>query len=188
MSASHEYRVQYLPAESDTGMFGGNSNWRGPIWMPMNVLLIRALLQFYMYYGNAFTVECPTGSGNRMNLFEVAREIGARLTRGMTVGSRRFWLVCAMLGGLLPGSGVLAQQRATTPAAVQSQPTPAADALGRDTPRGTLLGIHERRQGGPQRTGAAVSQHQGGRPGRPSSWLTSSLSSSTAASLRASPS
>jgi hypothetical protein len=78
---SQEYRVQYLPAESDTGMFGGNSNWRGPIWMPMNVLLIRALLQFYMYYGNAFTVECPTGSGNRMNLFEVAREISARLTR-----------------------------------------------------------------------------------------------------------
>jgi hypothetical protein len=75
------YGVEYLPAESDSGMFGGNSNWRGPIWMPMNVLLIRALLQFYMYYGNAFTVECPTGSGHRMNLFEVAREIATRLTR-----------------------------------------------------------------------------------------------------------
>src|SRR5262249_48906401 len=58
---NREYRVNYLPAESDTGMFGGNSNWRGPIWMPINVLLIRALLQFYMYYGNSFTVECPTG-------------------------------------------------------------------------------------------------------------------------------
>ena len=76
-----EYRVDYLPAESDTGMFGGNSNWRGPIWMPVNGLIIRALLQFYLYYGDNFKVECPTGSGKMMNLFEVAREIGARLTR-----------------------------------------------------------------------------------------------------------
>jgi len=75
------HRVDYLPAESDSGMFGGNSNWRGPIWMPMNVLIIRALLQFYMYYGNGFTVECPVRSGRRMNLFEVAHEIGARLLR-----------------------------------------------------------------------------------------------------------
>ena len=56
-----------------SAMFGGNSNWRGPIWMPMNVLLIRALLQFYLYYGDTFTIECPTGSGHTMNLFEVAR-------------------------------------------------------------------------------------------------------------------
>jgi Glycosyl hydrolase family 63 C-terminal domain len=76
-----EYRVDYLPAESDTGMFGGNSNWRGPIWMPVNVLLIRALLQYYVYYGDNFKIECPTGSGNSMNLFEVAREIANRLTR-----------------------------------------------------------------------------------------------------------
>jgi hypothetical protein len=76
-----EYRVDYLPAESNTGMFGGNSNWRGPIWMPVNVLLIRALLNFYLYYGNDFTVECPTGSGKVMNLFEVAKEISDRLTR-----------------------------------------------------------------------------------------------------------
>jgi mannosylglycerate hydrolase MGH1-like protein len=76
-----EYRVDYLPAESNTGMFGGNSNWRGPIWMPVNALIIRALLQFYLYYGDNFKVECPTGSGKMMNLFEVAREIGARLTR-----------------------------------------------------------------------------------------------------------
>ena len=75
-----EYRVKYLPAESDNGMFGGNSNWRGPVWMPMNVLLIRGLLQFYLYYGDNFRMECPTGSGNLMNLFEVAREISDRLT------------------------------------------------------------------------------------------------------------
>jgi Mannosylglycerate hydrolase MGH1-like glycoside hydrolase domain len=80
-TGGQEYRVTYLPAESDTGMFGGNSNWRGPIWMPVNVLLIRALLSFYLYYGDEFRVECPTGSGNRMNLFEVAREIAQRLTR-----------------------------------------------------------------------------------------------------------
>jgi len=76
-----EYRVNYLPAESDTGMFGGNSNWRGPIWMPVNALLIRALLSFYLYYGDNFKIECPTGSGNLMNLFEVAHEIANRLTR-----------------------------------------------------------------------------------------------------------
>jgi hypothetical protein len=75
-----EYRVNYLPAESDTGMFGGNSNWRGPVWMPVNALLIRALGSFYLYYGDNFKIECPTGSGNRMNLFEVAREIARRLT------------------------------------------------------------------------------------------------------------
>jgi len=73
--------VQYLPAESNTGMFGGNSNWRGPIWMPVNGLLIRALLNLYVFYGDDFKVECPTGSGNYMNLYEVANEIGRRLTR-----------------------------------------------------------------------------------------------------------
>jgi hypothetical protein len=62
-------------------MFGGNSNWRGPIWMPMNALLIRALLNYYTFYGDSFKVECPTGSGRMMNLFGVAEEIGARLTR-----------------------------------------------------------------------------------------------------------
>jgi len=76
-----EYRVDYLPAESNTGMCGGNSNWRGPIWMPVNVMLIRALLQFYLFYGDNFKVECPTGSGNRMNLFEVTKEISNRLQR-----------------------------------------------------------------------------------------------------------
>ena len=76
-----DYRVQYLPAESDNGMFGGNSNWRGPIWMPMNVLIIRALLQFYLYYGDTFTIECPIGSGRSMHLFDVAKELTARITR-----------------------------------------------------------------------------------------------------------
>ncbi|MFD3925032.1 glucosidase [Streptomyces sp. NPDC058614] len=74
------YGVGYLPAESDSGMFGGNSNWRGPVWFPVNVLLIRALLNLHAYHGDQFTVECPTGSGRRMNLYEVAREISDRLT------------------------------------------------------------------------------------------------------------
>jgi hypothetical protein len=74
-----EYKVQYLPAESNTSMFGGNSNWRGPVWMPVNALIIRALLNLYNFYGDGFTVECPTGSGHRMTLFEVAREIAGRL-------------------------------------------------------------------------------------------------------------
>jgi hypothetical protein len=78
---SAEYRAGYLPAESDSGMFGGNSNWRGPIWMPVNVLLIRALMQMFSYYGDDFKIECPTGSGKQMNLFEVAREISNRLAR-----------------------------------------------------------------------------------------------------------
>jgi hypothetical protein len=78
-ASGQEYRVSYLPAESDTGMFGGNSNWRGPIWMPVNALIIRALLQYHLYYGDAFTVECPTGSGQQMNLYQVAEEIGRRL-------------------------------------------------------------------------------------------------------------
>jgi hypothetical protein len=76
---NQEYRVSYLPAESDTGMFGGNSNWRGPIWMPVNALIIRALLMYYSYYGNDFTVECPTGSGRQMNLYQVAEELSRRL-------------------------------------------------------------------------------------------------------------
>jgi hypothetical protein len=76
-----EYRVDYLPAESNTGMFGGNSNWRGPVWMPVNVILVRALLNYYAYYGDGFKVECPTGSGKMMNLFQVAKEISDRLER-----------------------------------------------------------------------------------------------------------
>jgi hypothetical protein len=74
-----EHRVEYLPAESNNGMFGGNSNWRGPVWMPVNALIVRGLLNFYTFYGDDFTVECPTGSGTRMTLYEVAREITNRL-------------------------------------------------------------------------------------------------------------
>ena len=76
-----EYKVQYLPAESNTGMFGGNSNWRGPIWMPVNGLIIRGLLQMYPFYGPDFKVECPTGSGKYLTLFEVAKELGERLSK-----------------------------------------------------------------------------------------------------------
>jgi hypothetical protein len=74
-----EYKVQYLPGESNTGMFGGNSNWRGPVWMPINALLIRALLNLYSFYGEDFKIQCPTGSGHYMTLFEVARELSRRL-------------------------------------------------------------------------------------------------------------
>jgi hypothetical protein len=74
-----EFKVQYLPGESNTGMFGGNSNWRGPVWMPINALIIRALLNLYSFYGTEFKVQCPTGSGQYMTLFEVAQEISRRL-------------------------------------------------------------------------------------------------------------
>jgi len=99
-AGSQEYRVSYLPAESDSGIFGGNSNWRGPIWMPVNALIIRALLQYYIYYGNRFTIECPTGSGRQMTLYQVAEEIARRLSniflkddhgrRPVYGGSRKF--------------------------------------------------------------------------------------------------
>ncbi len=73
------YEVRYLPGESDSGMFGGNSNWRGPVWFPVNYLILRGLLHLYAYYGDGFTVECPTGSGRQCTLFEVAEELGRRL-------------------------------------------------------------------------------------------------------------
>ncbi len=75
-----EHKVQYLPAESNTGMFGGNSNWRGPVWMPVNVLLIRGLLSLYQFYGEDFKVECPTGSGKYMTLFEVSKDLARRVS------------------------------------------------------------------------------------------------------------
>jgi hypothetical protein len=74
-----EYKVDYLPAESNTGMFGGNSNWRGPVWMPVNMLIVRSLLNLYAFFGDDFKIQCPTGSGNYMTLFEVAKEIQRRL-------------------------------------------------------------------------------------------------------------
>jgi hypothetical protein len=75
----NEYRVDYEPAESSTGLFGGNSNWRGPIWAPVNILLIRGLVTLYDYYGDEFTVECPSGSGRQMTLGQVAEELSHRL-------------------------------------------------------------------------------------------------------------
>ena len=78
------YEVRYLPAESDTGMFGGNSNWRGPVWFPMNLVILRGLAQLHRYYGDGFKIECPTGSGRELNLGEVATEIASRLTRTFT--------------------------------------------------------------------------------------------------------
>ena len=74
-----EYKVQYLPAESDTGMFGGNSNWRGPVWMPVNFLLVRSLLNLYQFYGDDFKAECPKGSGKYLTLFDIAKEITHRI-------------------------------------------------------------------------------------------------------------
>ncbi len=95
-----EHRVEYAPGESPTGLFGGNSNWRGPVWMPMNYLLIEALERYHHFYGDALTVECPTGSGRYLTLLEVARELGRRLTalflpdaggvRPALAGDRRF--------------------------------------------------------------------------------------------------
>ena len=79
-----EYNVHYLPAESDTGMFGGNSNWRGPVWFPMNLVILRGLAQLHRYYGDRLKVECPTGSGQEMNLLEVATEVGTRLATTFT--------------------------------------------------------------------------------------------------------
>jgi hypothetical protein len=79
-----EYDVHYLPAESDTGMFGGNSNWRGPVWFPMNLVILRGLMQLHRYYGDRLKVECPTGSGKEMNLLEVGAEIATRLATTFT--------------------------------------------------------------------------------------------------------
>lgn len=85
---NEEFKVQYLPAESNTGMFGGNSNWRGPVWMPVNILIVRALLNLYQFYGDEFKVQCPTGSGQHMTLFEVAKEIARRLTNTFLQNSK----------------------------------------------------------------------------------------------------
>jgi hypothetical protein len=75
-----EHRVDYEPGESATGLFGGNSNWRGPVWFPVNYLLVESLQKFYHYLGDNFTVEFPTGSGKMMNLWEVAGELSRRMT------------------------------------------------------------------------------------------------------------
>jgi hypothetical protein len=80
-AGGQEYRVGYVPGDSDSGMFGGNSDWRGPIWMPMQLMRIRALVNQYAHLGNHFTVECPVGSGRQLNLLEVGQEIARRLSR-----------------------------------------------------------------------------------------------------------
>jgi hypothetical protein len=79
-AGGREYRVDYVPGESDSGVFGGNSNWRGPVWFPLNFLLVEALERYHHFYGDDFRVECPTGSGRLMNLREVAAEISRRLS------------------------------------------------------------------------------------------------------------
>ena len=79
--SGQEFRVDYVPGESRTDFFGGNSNWRGPIWFPVNYLLIEALERYHYFYGDSLRVECPTGSGQRMNLAEVAQDLSARLAR-----------------------------------------------------------------------------------------------------------
>jgi hypothetical protein len=77
----NDHRVDYEPAESSTGLFGGNSNWRGPIWFPINFLLIESLQKFHYFYGDGISVELPTGSGQRASLWDAAAEISRRLTR-----------------------------------------------------------------------------------------------------------
>ena len=76
-----QYQVDYEPAESTSGLFGGNSNWRGPIWFPINFLIVEALQKFHHYLGDDYRVECPTGSGQMMTLWEVEQEISRRLSR-----------------------------------------------------------------------------------------------------------
>ena len=82
-----DYSIGYEPAESETGLFGGNSNWRGPVWFPINYLIIESLQKFHYYFGDNFKVECPTGSGKMMNLWEVSAEISRRLSRIFLRGS-----------------------------------------------------------------------------------------------------
>ena len=80
-AGGYHFEVKYCPAESDNRLFGGNSNWRGPIWFPMNYMLVRALQEFYDYYGDTFKVECPTGSGKMLTLGQVAQDLSRRLIR-----------------------------------------------------------------------------------------------------------
>jgi len=92
-SEDQEFTVAYLPAESDSRLFGGNSNWRGPIWFPVNYMIVRSLHEFSLYFGDDYKVECPTGSGQMLTLDEVAREIARRLSsiflRDESHGGRR---------------------------------------------------------------------------------------------------
>jgi glycogen debranching enzyme len=85
-AGGQRFSVDYVPGESTTGIFGGNSNWRGPVWFPINYLLIEALERYDHFYGDTLTVECPTGSGRRMNLSDVARELERRLASAFLTG------------------------------------------------------------------------------------------------------
>jgi hypothetical protein len=89
-----EYRICYEPGESERRMYGGNSNWRGPVWFPVNMLLVESLRVFHSYYGDDFTVECPVGSGRQVSLAQVADELAARLAKLFLPGEdgrRAFW-------------------------------------------------------------------------------------------------
>jgi hypothetical protein len=83
---NREYRVAYEPAESRTELFGGNSNWSGPIWFPVNYLIIELFQKFHWYLGDSFRVECPTGSGRSMDLWQVSLELERRFTRIFLLG------------------------------------------------------------------------------------------------------
>ncbi|MEZ4707755.1 MAG: hypothetical protein R3A44_11140 [Caldilineaceae bacterium] len=82
--AGQHHEVRYWPAEAQSGLFGGNSNWRGPVWFPINYLIIEALQRYYQYYGATLKVECPTGSGRMLTLADVAQELARRMTRLFT--------------------------------------------------------------------------------------------------------
>ena len=99
------FSIQYLPGESDSRLFGGNSNWRGPVWLPINYLLVRALQEFHRYYGNEFQVECPVGSGAMLDLAQVAHEIARRLARLSLRGPDGQRPVMAAYPGLLSQAG-----------------------------------------------------------------------------------
>ena len=146
------FGVGYLPAESDSGMFGGNSNWRGPIWMPVNALIIRALIQYHAFYGDEFRIECPTGSGNLMTLYEIAEELGRRLETIFT----------ARRGGQAPG---LRRHRAVPGGPALARPDPVLRVLPRRQRRG-----HRRQPpdglDGDHRAGDAPVRHDDRRGGR----------------------
>ena len=97
------YGLHYTPAESDNGMFGGNSNWRGPVWIPLNYLIVESLRRFHSYYGDDFLVECPTGSGQMMSIRGVADFLQARLLSLYLPGA----------GGQRTGCGAPGEQQAT---------------------------------------------------------------------------
>ncbi len=138
----HEYEVRYTPGESDTGLFGGNSNWRGPIWFPLNYLLVEALERYHRFYGDTLRVECPTGSGRMMNLKEASEEIAVAVVEDLPEGRRRAPGVRrrsaeAPLRSVLAGSPALPRvfPRRHGPRH-RGQPPDGVDGAGRPVPRG----------------------------------------------------